>query len=209
MKSIVITVLVALLFSATCMAADLWGNEDKVREIREVLGYNGGLTAEEWNSRGVTLAHGGEIVEALECFNRAIRLDLDYAWAWNNKGVALHLFILNPRDYAYIGAPAYLTAIDASNVLLAYDEALRLDPELAEAWYNKGQLYYSMGEYWSAIQCYDHAIDIYPEWGAAWKNKANVYIEMDYYPIAWECIRMAEELDPLVKESAKMLYLLS
>lgn len=224
MKLIEFTVLVALFSSPTCMAMAVdWDEEAKLLEARAILGYDdvyyGGysddkscydlenLTAEEWNSRGVSLTHVGESVEALECFNTAILLDPDYAWAWNNKGVALHLFMLSSSEYAYIGTP---TAIDASNVILAYDEALRLDPELAEAWYNKGQLYYGKGEYWSAILCYDRAIGIYPGWGAAWQNKANAYMELDNYGmVSLKYSSIAKEFDPLVKESAKMLYLLS
>ena len=42
----------------------------------------------------------------------------------------------------------------------AYDEALRLDPNLATTWYNKGLALDSQGKYDEAIKAYDEAITV-------------------------------------------------
>ena len=49
----------------------------------------------------------------------------------------------------------------------AYDEAIRIDPEYAEAWFNKGLALYNQGRYDEAIKAYDEAIRIDPELAVA------------------------------------------
>ncbi|MFZ1314980.1 tetratricopeptide repeat protein [Methanothrix sp.] len=44
---------------------------------------------------------------------------------------------------------------------------MRLDPEYANAWYNKGSALDNMGKYDEAIRAYDEAIRIDPELAAA------------------------------------------
>lgn len=58
------------------------------------------------------------------------------------------------------------------------DAALRIDPRLAFAWYNKGCIYYAMRNYTDAIQCYTEAIRIAPEFGNAWYNRALAYLKL-------------------------------
>ena len=41
-----------------------------------------------WNNRGAAKAHLGKHKEAIEDFNKAIKLDPKYASAWNNRGAA-------------------------------------------------------------------------------------------------------------------------
>ncbi len=45
--------------------------------------------------------------------------------------------------------------------LAAYDSALRIDPEDADAWYNKGETLNKMGRHAEAAKCIATAIDLY------------------------------------------------
>ena len=56
-----------------------------------------------------------------------------------------------------------------------FDEALRLDPQLAEAFYNLGFVYLNLGQYQRAIQNYGEAIRLDPQDGEAYTNRAAAY----------------------------------
>lgn len=58
------------------------------------------------------------------------------------------------------------------------DAALRIDPQLAYAWYNKGCIYYALHNYTDALQCYNEAIRINPDFGNAWYNRALTYMHL-------------------------------
>ena len=55
-------------------------------------------------------------------------------------------------------------------VIKAYEEAIRLDPKLAMAWYNKGNALDDLGKYYEAIKAYDEAIRLDPNDVAAWAS---------------------------------------
>jgi len=44
-------------------------------------------TAEEWNEKGISFGKAGEYEKAIECFDKAIGLNPNYAWAYNNRGL--------------------------------------------------------------------------------------------------------------------------
>ena len=46
-------------------------------------------TAEDWCNKGIAFYEQGKYDEATAGFNESIRLDPNYAAAWNNKGNAL------------------------------------------------------------------------------------------------------------------------
>jgi tetratricopeptide (TPR) repeat protein len=89
----------------------------------------GALTeAEEWNDTGLKYHRKGEYSVAIWCYDKALELDPDFAWAWNNKGVLL-------RD-----AGKYDLAIEC------FDNAIDIDPSDAMAWYKKGCCYSLLGD---------------------------------------------------------------
>ena len=54
----------------------------------------------------------------------------------------------------------------------AYDRALEVDVNNAEAWNLKGLAYYKLKNYEKAIECCDKSVDIDPNEGMAWYNRA-------------------------------------
>ena len=52
-----------------------------------------------------------------------------------------------------------------------FNRVIQLDPNLAEAWYNKGVTLGNLGKYDEAIKCYDAAININPNLAEACSNK--------------------------------------
>ena len=63
---------------------------------------------------------------------------------WNNKGIAFG------QQGKY------------DEAIQAYDEAIRLDPNDANAWHNKGFALNNQGKYDEAIKCFDEAIRLNP-----------------------------------------------
>jgi Tfp pilus assembly protein PilF len=108
----------------------------------------GSLTRE-----GKDLDNLGKHNEAIEYFDKAIKIDPNYADAWNNKGVALK------------NLGKHNEAIEC------YDKAIKIDPNYALAWNNKGLALYNLGKYNESIECYDKAIKIDPNYALARNNK--------------------------------------
>jgi tetratricopeptide (TPR) repeat protein len=56
--------------------------------------------------------------------------------------------------------------------VLAYDQAISLDANSSDAWYNKGNALKSIGKYDEAIRAYDEVIRLDPSYADAWQKKA-------------------------------------
>ena len=65
-----------------------------------------------------------------------------------------------------------MLSVKFEEAIKAYDEAIRLDPKLAIAWYNKGVALGDLGKYDEAIEAYDEAIRLDPNYATAWTTKA-------------------------------------
>ena len=96
--------------------------EDIAKALRKVVKELQILlkTKEEWLEEGNTLNNLKRYDEAILALDQAIRLDPNYAAAYNNKGNTLN----NLKRY--------------DDAILAYDHAIRLDPNYAFAYHNKG-----------------------------------------------------------------------
>jgi tetratricopeptide (TPR) repeat protein len=79
--------------------------------------------------------------KVLEYFNRAIAAHPGHAMAWNEKANFLD----------YLGK--------CEDALTCYDMALKLDPELSEAWFNKGLTLKKMGRESEGKACIDKGIE--------------------------------------------------
>ena len=76
------------------------------------------------------------------------------------------------------------------------DEAIKLDPNDADAWYNKGIALDNQGKYNEAIEAYDEAIRLDPKHAEAWNNKGNALYSQSKYNESIEAYDEAIKLDP-------------
>ena len=77
-----------------------------------------------------------------------------------------------------------------------YDQAIRLNPENAVGYINRGVAYDDLGEYEQAIADYDQAIRLNPEDAVAYNNRGVAYSELEEYKPAIADFNQAIRLNP-------------
>lgn len=131
------------------------------------------------NNFGLVLFAEGKTAEAIEYFNKAIRLSPNFIFFYNNRGAA----------YAKLGQ--YQRAIDD------YDQAIRLDPKHPGAYYNRGVAYNDLGQYQGAIEDFQSAIRLRANFADAYVNLGFTYGKVGQYQKAIESSTEAIVLRPL------------
>lgn len=135
------------------------------------------FTAAQWNDKGYAFNNKKEFHAAIECFNKAIELEPNYAKAWNNLGYA----------YEHLG--------DTDRAIECFNKALGFNPNYAAPWNNLGYIHNKFNEHEQAAECYLRAIEINPKYILAHNNLAFAYNKLGEYDKAIECCLKAIELD--------------
>jgi len=84
----------------------------------------------------------------------------------------------------------------AERALPYFEQALRLEPGLAETWYNKGVTLHELNRLEEAVACYDKAVEINPDYADAWYNKGVALGELNKLEEAVACYDKAIEMNP-------------
>jgi tetratricopeptide (TPR) repeat protein len=121
--------------------------------------------------------------------SKAIREKLE-----DNRGILLNYVRLS---YIFIGRGEFEKAIDASN------EALKIDPNLAECYISRGVAYAKSNRYDKAIEDFNKAVELNPLDAKAYSNRGTVYVEINEHERAIEDYNKAIELNP---NFARVLY---
>ena len=82
----------------------------------------------------------GHYNDALQAFEKCMKLKSDYAPAWNNKGLAL----------------VHLSRLPES--LEAFERAISIKHNFVEAWNNKGNVLLDFGQFPKALEAFDQTI---------------------------------------------------
>jgi tetratricopeptide (TPR) repeat protein len=101
--------------------------------------------ATAWYNKGLVLYLQGEYYNSMKCFEKAIDLRSSYPQAWNNKGLTLFNGALAPSvDLMYNSASENALILDQYNNApkQCFENALKLNQSLAEAWNNIGVVNY-------------------------------------------------------------------
>jgi tetratricopeptide (TPR) repeat protein len=167
--------------------------------------------ADYWYKRGLDLAGSGAYEDALDAYDKAIRIYPDNAGVWDSKAVVLgSLFISENNTTKYQESlQAYDKAIEL------YDKSLKSDPEDVNVWYFRGlalsnkaatmqasstfnrnydkqSVTVSLKE---AVKSYESAIEINPKYLTAWKNKGIVLCSLGEYNDSLEDFDQAIKID--------------
>jgi len=102
-------------------------------------------TAVDYYSRGCELDKLGRHAEALESYDKEIKINPNYYSAWYNRGNAL----LKLRRY--------------DEAVKSYDQAVKIKPDESDAWGNRGLALDVLGRTVEAFESYDQAFKIKPD----------------------------------------------
>jgi tetratricopeptide (TPR) repeat protein len=116
------------------------------------------VECEMWITKGTNFARQGFHKEALNCFEKAIKLNPNNSKAWYNKGTSLSMLGVFNED-----------------TLHCFDVCIELNPMDPGAWTNRGTTMFQMANYDEAIRCYNRALEIHPVHSSAWSNKGILY----------------------------------
>jgi tetratricopeptide (TPR) repeat protein len=128
-------------------------------------------TTTDWFKKANELWNGEKFTDpqkAIGYLNNAIKLQPNYASAYNSRGNA----------YADLGQ--YWQAIKD------YNQAIRLKPDNAYAYINRGDAYYGLGQYKRAIDDCNQAIRMKPDNSVAYSNRGKAYAKLGQYQRAIE-----------------------
>lgn len=116
-------------------------------------------TLTDWDciKQGNACFHGKEYRQAIEHYDKAIRLNPKNAIAYGNRALA-HLYLNE-----------YNEAIEDNNI------AVSLDPKYAGAFRNRGYAYAQLGQHQQAIYDYGKATELDPNDAVAYRNRAISY----------------------------------
>ncbi|OCR02733.1 hypothetical protein BCD67_07450 [Oscillatoriales cyanobacterium USR001] len=97
---------------------------------------------------------------------------------------------MSSSDYAKIGDACFFEKRYES-AINAYNQALQIQPELADTWNNRGVVLTRMQRYKEAIESYEQATKLRPNYSDAWNNKGVVLLEMQQFTEAIACYEQA------------------
>jgi tetratricopeptide (TPR) repeat protein len=89
-----------------------------------------------------------------------------------------------------------VSRVEGSEATNNYDEAIRLNPQSAEAYYKRGLEYQKLGQQEPAIADFDKAIRIDPQFAKAYCNRGYAYLNKEQYDLAIADCTKAAKLDP-------------
>jgi len=98
-------------------------------------------------SRGISLYKQKKYSKALDCFDRAIKINPEFEDAWYNKGLALNKLGKHSEE------------------MDCFDRAIKINPLYYRSWYYKGAVLTWHGQLDEAIICYNRALKICKKWG--------------------------------------------
>jgi tetratricopeptide (TPR) repeat protein len=132
-------------------------------------------TAKEYLIRGDSFSAIKDYAHAILDYDQAIRLNPEYAEAYNNRGYA----------YYWSGNPAHAIA--------DYSRAIALRPNYAYAYNNRGAAYMASGHPDRAISDLDHALELQPEFPQAYINRGNAHLRSGHISLAFADFRQGGE----------------
>jgi Tfp pilus assembly protein PilF len=98
---------------------------------------NTGLSAQDYNKQGLSLAEQGKYKDAVTAYTNAIKLDSKDAQFYLNRG------------------KAYLNMKEFDLAIADFEQAIKLDPTLAEAYAGRGCAYMNKGELYLSLAILD------------------------------------------------------
>ncbi len=103
--------------------------------------------------------------------------------------------LLSAGDYAKQGDACFFEN-RYEDAIAAYNQALQIQPDLADTWNNRGVVLTRMQRYPEAIASYEQATTLRPNYPDAWNNRGVVLLELQKYQEAIGCYEQAIQAKP-------------
>ena len=129
-------------------------------------------------NRGRAYCESYQYEQAIQDFDELIRLAPQFAMAYNQRGLAYFRWCI--FQVTTDGVLVKEGRIDIDDALLRgkldsafkdYEEAIRLDPQFASAYYNRGLAYHRLGQSERAMQDYEEAVRLDPQYADSYYEK--------------------------------------
>jgi tetratricopeptide (TPR) repeat protein len=164
-------------------------------------------TAGNWLDEGIKLTSQSRFTEAVEAFTQALRLDSGLSAAYALRGNALYAsasYVISVSENFSSISMMDIVGIVASDerkavydrAIADYTQALRLDPNIALAYNNRGMAYAGKGDYDRAIADYTQALRLDPNIALAHNNRGMAYADKGDYDWAIADYTQALRIDP-------------
>ena len=135
-------------------------------------------TPQSWNSLGLLYEQEGKLDQAREAYEKALRLNPDYADSHNNLG-AMHL-----------------KAGEIGKAIDSYRTAARLAPWSADVQNNLGHALVEKGRHAEAVRAYQRAHEIDSQAPQPLLNLGNAYLQMKRFPEAISAYGRVLQMQP-------------
>jgi predicted O-linked N-acetylglucosamine transferase (SPINDLY family) len=152
--------------------------------------------AEAYNNRGVVLRELQRYDEAVASYDKAILLNPDNAEAHRGRGNALlksnnyaeapilneEAFLLTPKHIKVFLLNNFISLFKLKRyerALASYDTAIKLKPDYAEAYNNRGNALCELNRFDDALADYDKAITLKPDYAAVLINRGTALCELN------------------------------
>lgn len=140
----------------------------------------------------LAIAFKGE--EAVRAFKQAIRLKPDFVEAYNGLGWA-YLDLRGPRS-VFLSLFSYREDIEgAKKGIKAFQKAIRLKPDYAEAYLGLGMAYKRYARYQESVKALENAVFLHPDCAAVWHQISLAYEFLESYEKAAEALSRAIEIN--------------
>lgn len=80
-----------------------------------------------------------------------------------------------------------------------YDRVILIEPDIAEAWYRRGTVFYSEGKFDEAILDFEHALSLEPRHFDAWLSLGAIFEAVEQREAALSAYRQSLKLFPYYK----------
>ena len=143
-----------------------------------------------YNLLGLILAEQKKIDQAIDCYEKGLKIDPDFAMIYNNLGL---LFFKRKTSSAIKKAENY------------YMKSISLNKKIPEPHNNLGNLYGAQSKYKEAESCYKKAIYINSKFPYTYLNLGSLFVTLGKFNDAKKCFKEAIKLDSNMATAHKSL----